>query len=66
MAGKGAPLRCLQSVRTAEAEQFLMKSRWGAERSGEIKKKMRSSQRETAALIVVRFLRASSSMFACL
>lgn len=39
MAGKGAPLRCLQSVRTAEAEQFLMKSRWGAERSGEIKKK---------------------------
>lgn len=39
MAGKGAPLRCLQSVRTAEAEQFLMKSRWGAERGGEIKKK---------------------------
>jgi len=39
MAGKGAPLRYLQSVRTAEAEQFLMKSRWGAERSGEIKKK---------------------------
>lgn len=37
MAGKGAPLCCLQSVRTAEAEQFLMKSRWGVERSGEIK-----------------------------
>lgn len=47
MAGKGAPLRCLQSVRTAEAEQFLMKSRWGAERSGEIKKNAKFTKRNS-------------------